>query len=293
MKKLLLFAAIAGIMLAGCDDKVDPNVKGISFKVTVTSGGKCEFYLTGTGSVTAKWGDGSSGTFTLLSVSDIMDLTAESYFYNDYASAGTKTVSLTGDYIEGLFLHQGQSIVSIDASRCSGLEQLWCIKGQLTSLDVSKNPNLKSLSCSENKLSSLDLSKNTALQDFWCDGNQLQSLDLSANTALRTVLCSENKLKTLDFSNHPALANLACDNNEITSITLGQHPNLMYFRCNENKLELAALTAIFNALPNRTGTDEGNIIVVNNPGVSNAGFAAAKAIATAKNWNVIDVYAGS
>ena len=67
-------------------------------------------------------------------------------------------------------------------------------KNQLTSLDVSKNTKLENLYCDENQLTSLNVSKNTNLTYLWCDKNQLTSLDVSNNTKLVSFICSNQTI---------------------------------------------------------------------------------------------------
>lgn len=94
---------------------------------------------------------------------------------------------------------------SIDVSRNTQLNELYCYDNNLTSLNVSNNIKLTKLSCSVNALKSLDISKNTQLTALYCAGCLLTSIDVSNNNQLRTLDCSENCLKTIDISCLPNL----------------------------------------------------------------------------------------
>ena len=91
--------------------------------------------------------------------------------------------------------------------------ELNCLWNQLTSLDVSKNTALEILFCSDNQLTSLDVSKNTALTELDCTYNQLTGLDVSKNTALEELYCSENQLTSLNISGCARLEALFCFSN--------------------------------------------------------------------------------
>jgi len=124
---------------------------------------------------------------------------------------------------------------------------------------------LVELGCQNNQLSLLDVSKNTMLKNLLCDGNQLEVLNVSGCTVIETLHCDDNLLSSLDISELAALC---------------------YLYCKNNKLNAEALNILFSDLPDRTGKSMGGIDVRNNPGVTETEYNSA--IATAKNWSVID-----
>ena len=91
--------------------------------------------------------------------------------YTDGKSSHTVTVRGKIEY----FSVSHCKVTSIDATKCSALEELRCGGNQLTSLDVSGCTALKVLDCFDNKLASLDVSKNTALESLYCYHNQFSA----------------------------------------------------------------------------------------------------------------------
>ncbi len=128
------------------------------------------------------------------------------------------------------------SLRSLDLSKNTALEELYCNSSWLSALDLSKNTALKALHCDGNKLTSLDLSNNTALKVLHCDRNNLTSLDLSNNTALEVLSCNANKLTALDISRNTVLKSLECNKNELTVLDLNHNTALEVLSCNANKL---------------------------------------------------------
>lgn len=122
---------------------------------------------------------------------------------------------------------------------CKGitaLEELNCIRNQLTHLDVSKNKRLRDLDCAFNELTSLDVGRNRELRDLGCFDNRLTSLDVSKNTKLTSLSCHNNQLRSLDMSKNTNLDSLGCDNNQLTSLDFSKNTRLYYLWCSENQL---------------------------------------------------------
>ena len=174
----------------------------------------------------------------------------------------SQTVTITGDvtFLDCI----GNQLTTLDVSKNTALEKLFCSKNQLTTLDVSKKTVLKSLGCSENQLTALDVSKNTALKFLYCNNNQLTALDVSKNTALTELYCYNNQLKALDVSRNTALTGLDCSGNQIKG---------------------EEMTRLVNSLPDRTGKEAGEIVVVQSGAESNRCLKSDVAIAKSKNWN--------
>ena len=127
----------------------------------------------------------------------------------------SQTITIRGDVTE-LDCPFSES-TSLDVSKNTALEILYCSDNKLTSLDVSKNIALTELNCYGNQLPSLDVSKNIALKELYCGENQLTSLDVSKNTALTILDCFSSKLTSLDLSKNTALTSLCCFDNQLTS----------------------------------------------------------------------------
>ena len=130
--------------------------------------------------------------------------------------------------------------------------------------------DLKSFDCSKNgeNLTALDASNNTQLMGLICSTNQLSSLDVSKNTKLTALSCFNNKLSNLDVSKNTQLRGLFCYGNNFSTATLD---------------------AIYCALPDRTGKDNGLIEPVKNSSDPNHATVLATNAQNAidKNWNVL------
>jgi len=133
------------------------------------------------------------------------------------------------------------------------------VYGDLTGFDCAKN--------GEN-LTALDASNNTQLMGLFCNKNNLSSLDVSKNTKLTVLSCFNNKLSNLDVSKNTQLRELFCYGNNFST---------------------QALDAIYCALPDRTGKDNGLIEPVKNSSDPNHATVLATNAQNAidKNWNVL------
>ena len=133
------------------------------------------------------------------------------------------------------------------------------VYGDLTGFDCAKN--------GEN-LTALDASNNTQLMELFCGNNNLSSLDVSKNTKLTVLSCFNNKLSRLDLSKNTQLRELFCYGNNFST---------------------QALDAIYCALPDRTGKDNGLIEPVKNSSDPNHATVLATNAQNAidKNWNVL------
>ncbi len=106
--------------------------------------------------------------------------------------------------------------------------------------------------------------------EFDCENNDenITSLNASNNTALTYLYCGNNQLSSLDVSRCTALTTLDCSNNNFSTV---------------------ALDAIYCALPDRSGKEEGMILPVFNASSGNHAtvLATTKGNATSKNWKVL------
>ena len=120
------------------------------------------------------------------------------------------------------------------------------------------------------------------------NGTNLTALDLSENTQLKDLSCLYNQLTTLDISQNTQLEKLYCNKNQLTSLDVSGCTQLTKLWCYDNNFTTAALDDIFCALPDRTGTTNGQIQPVYSDTSSNHAIVLAtnKANAIAKNWKV-------
>ena len=133
------------------------------------------------------------------------------------------------------------------------------VYGDIIGLDCRNN---------EKNITSIDVSHNTQLKFLYCCNNKLSSLDLSKNTELFVLNCSDNKLSRLDIS---------------------KNTNLRVLFCYGNNFSTQALDAIYCALPDRTGKDNGLIEPVKNSSDPNHATVLATNAQNAidKNWKVL------
>ena len=269
--------------------------------ITVTCGirivteaeGDIKLRLTGTGEAVIDWGDGEEEPVTLVNPTDIGNDIWDYEFPHTYASAATKTITVTG-YITGMVTGDtggatalnvsacpmlkhlyfgGEKLTSLDVSRNTALEYLWCRANQLTSMDVSNNTALTRLHCMNNQLTSLDVSNNTAITWMDCSDNQLPSLDVSKCAAMNYLYCANNQLTSLDVSKCAALITLSCGNNQLPSLDVSNNTALTNLFCSLNQLTSLDVTALpltgalnvqYNYLPDVdgfTGTWDGERFV--------------------------------
>ena len=256
MKKGLVFRILAAVLVMavciGCGDG-----GGDRMRMTVEGSGEVRFYLSGSGTATVDWGDGSDRTTREIS-------RAGTRFSKTYAP-GRYTITITGDDIIGLEIGRyegwvaigGELLTSLDVSRNTALEQLSVRNTPLTSLDVSRNTALTNLDVSNNQLTSLNVSGSTALRTLWVPGNQLISLDLSQNLELRELRASHNQLTSLVVSRYAI--------------------GLQTLWAANNRLSASALNALFESLPR---VERQFFVIERNPGENEAN----RSIATAKGW---------
>jgi hypothetical protein len=95
--------------------------------------------------------------------------------------------------------------------------------------------------------------------------------------------CSGEKLETLSVSDFRKLRYLDCSANAITRLSVGDCRELEELDCGANALTLDAAKAIFRALPDRDGEDQGKMRIAAPP----AGLIRSDAqVAVDKNWEV-------
>ena len=171
------------------------------------------------------------------------------------AAAGTPVRIVSGSNTQDITV--GTSWTGFSSYTADGTTMT--VYGDLRGFDCSKN--------GEN-LTALDASNNTQLMGLFCGNNNLSSLDVSKNTKLTVLSCFNNKLSRLDLSKNTQLRELFCYGNNFST---------------------QALDAIYCALPDRTGKDNGLIEPVKNSSDPNHATVLATNAQNAidKNWNVL------
>ena len=309
----IIIAKFICVALASCkkDEVIYPPG---TMLITITDTDIARFSLSGVGTATIDWGDGSEDE----TIEFMYDF--ERNLYHKYSERGSRTIKINGDYVTLLkceyvtaldvsrnnvlkhLVCSSSILKELDLSKNTALKKLSCSFCQLKSLDVHKNTALTELNCNSTKLSRLDLSKNTALTELSCDGCQLSSLDVSKNTALIHLDCSFNKLTSLDVSNNTALQiltctsnqikslnvnknsaliSLSCGNNQLTSLDVSMNTELIYLGCGLNQLSAEALNTLFGTLHSNPIPGK-NITIRNNPGSDTCNFS----IAAEKGWKL-------
>ena len=204
--------------------------------ITVKIEDEIEFLWIGTSAlgevITVNWGDGTTENF-VSAINDDEELYSDfvADLEHEYTEKGTHTITITGKNIIEFGWEAPTSmstftnaIYSIDASKCTTLESLYCynsgddnglielnlngcsalksleIEGDLTSLDISDCTALTYLNCYDNQLTSLDVTQNTALTELDCGGNELTSLDITKNTALTELNCAGNQFTAAEMN---------------------------------------------------------------------------------------------
>ena len=259
MRKLfyLMLVVLGTAAFVSCSKDDDDNNGGGNNNgegvITVKIEDEIEFLWIGTSAlgevITVNWGDGTTENF-VSAINDDEELYSDfvADLEHEYTEKGTHTITITGKNIIEFGWEAPTSmstftnaIYSIDASKCTTLESLYCynsgddnglielnlngcsalksleIEGDLTSLDISDCTALTYLNCYDNQLTSLDVTQNTALTELDCGGNELTSLDVAKNTALTSLNCGYNQLTSLDVSKNTKLTELECNGNQFTA----------------------------------------------------------------------------
>ncbi len=259
MRKLfyLMLVVLGTAASVSCSKDDDDNNGGGNNNgegvITVKIEDEIEFLWIGTSAlgevITVNWGDGTTENF-VSAINDDEELYSDfvADLEHEYTEKGTHTITITGKNIIEFGWEAPTSmstftnaIYSIDASKCTTLESLYCynsgddnglielnlngcsalksleIEGDLTSLDISDCTALTYLNCYDNQLTSLDVTQNTALTELDCGGNELTSLDVAKNTALTSLNCGYNQLTSLDVSKNTKLTELECNGNQFTA----------------------------------------------------------------------------
>mgnify|MGYP000948256045 CR=1 FL=1 len=141
------------------------------------------------------------------------------------------------------------------------ITKLSCGYNWLTALNVQGLTALQRLYCYNNQLTALNVQGCTALQMLDCYDNQLTALNVQGLTALQTLYCWGNKLTELNVQGLSALGWLNCSNNQLTTLNVQGLTALRTLHCYNNKLTAQAFTKLFDDLPARQDSDNGECIL--------------------------------
>ena len=259
--------------------------------LTFHGSGTKAIYLSGTGTVTIDWGDGSPSQTGLLLPINESEWGNHNTMYkygikHDYSEISTYTITISGENITHLNCMNHEQInhfTSLDISKNTELTALHCAFNRLLNLDVSNNIKLTDLYCFSNPLTNLNLKMNTALKKLHCGGNII-NLDVSNNRELIELMCNQNPLLTeLDLSKNTKLERLIVDRNQLTSLKISKNSELSFIQCGSNQLSAKALNELFGMLNNNPNLVDKTISIGNNPGTD----ACKQSIATEKEWRMI------
>lgn len=149
-------------------------------------------------------------------------------------------------------------------------------------------------------LTALDLRDAPYLTFLRVDDNLIEELDLSAlPKEFYNLHISKNKLRgVLDVSHLQELQTMNIDRNYLTSVIMGNHPKLgQNINISRNLFSEAAIDAIMEKVPNRTGSSLGNFYLIdtrtNDPQYEEGNqlkqHHLAHRVFTDYNWRVLDV----
>ena len=170
-----------------------------------------------------------------------------------------RRVILKGKIIK-LFCEYNQ-LTALNVQGLTALQVLDCGYNQLTALDVQGLTALQTLDCSDNLLTALNVQGLSALRSLSCGGNQLTALNVQGLTALQGLYCYNNQLTILNVQGLTALGRLYCGNNQLTTLNVQGLTALRTLRCYNNKLTAQAFTKLFDDLPTRQDSDNGECIL--------------------------------
>ena len=173
---------------------------------------------------------------------------------------------LTALNVQGLtalkeLLCYSNQLTALDVQGLTALQWLICHDNQLTTLDVQGLTDLERLYCGNNQLTTLNVQGLTALKELYCYNNQLTALNVQGLTALQGLHCDNNQLTALNVQGLSALGWLYCGNNQLPALNVQGLTALRTLRCYNNKLTAQAFTKLFDDLPARQDSDNGECIL--------------------------------
>jgi hypothetical protein len=250
------------------EKKEDPG----KINLTTQAGNYVAFCLSGSGTATVDWGDGTEKEVITLSENGCVEVK------RSFSGTSIRSISVHGENITALDC-RGSNLTNLDVSRNKKLTYLDCSDNQLSYLDVSNNTTLKVLWCNGNYLTNLDVSKNSLLTEMYCHNNSLTELELSKNAVLVRLNCSQNQLTTLDLSKNIKLNRMDCYENRLTTLDFSKNTELNYAVCPDNRFTAEGLNALFATFYNGAA---GTIFIAGNPGEKDCD----RSIAENRGWKV-------
>lgn len=254
------------------DSFVEKRENSGKINMTTQAGNFVAFRLSGSGTATVDWGDGSEKEEVTLSEVGYEEVK------RSFSGKSTRTIAVHGENITALDC-KGSNLTYLDISKNTELTYLDCSNNQLSYLDVSKNAALKVLWGNDNQLTNLDLNKNTLLTELYSYNNNLTKLDLSKNTALVRLNCSQNQLTNLDLQMNTKLNRLDCYENRLTTLDFSKNKAMNYAVCSDNRITAEGLNALFATFYRGAA---GTIFMGGNPGEKECD----RSIAESRGWKV-------
>ncbi|TVZ56290.1 putative secreted protein (Por secretion system target) [Lutibacter sp. Hel_I_33_5] len=112
------------------------------------------------------------------------------------------------------------SLVQVDLSKNTKLDNINFGRNQLSSIDLSNNLSLTQVNLGSNNLTSIEVHQLKNLWSLRCQSNQLEALNLYSNKNLRTLYCNDNQLKNLDLRENAFLGTFWGNDNLLESLNL-------------------------------------------------------------------------
>lgn len=240
--------------------------------MTTQSGSHVAFRLSGSGTATIDWGDGSDKEMITLS-NEGCDV-----YHHTYPGKSTRAIVVDGENITALDC-KGNDLTFLDVSKNRELTYLDCSNNQLRWLDTGNNVALRVLWCNGNQLTNLNLENNPLITELYCYNNRLTKMDISKNRALARLNCSQNLLTRLDLRMNTELKRMDCYENRLTSLDFSRNRALYYAVCTDNRLTAEGLNALFTTFNRGVA---GKIFIGGNPGEN----MCDRSIAESRGWKV-------
>lgn len=144
---------------------------------------------------------------------------------------------------------QGIHLDSLDLSKNSKLEYLWCetvgpegTDASLKFLELTGCKSLRFLKCPSNLLESLDLRQNTKLRELHCPNNLLAELDLSQNTELEILDFGWTNISVLNISSNKKLRSISCPGTAMSRLDLSTQSDLELLNYTATKMSSINIT---------------------------------------------------
>ena len=149
------------------------------------------------------------------------------------------------------------SIVHLNPSACTYLEQLSIDNTSVSGLDLRGNTALRVLNISETRIENIDLSPCVNLEEFYCthmswfnNDIKLKKVDVTGCPNLKVLALHYNELTSIDLTKCPLLTDIYLHNNHLTNIDLSNNPNLVNVYLHNNDMDFSTLP-----IPQETWSD--------------------------------------